>query len=234
MNLMKKKLLATWLSKCKQEISRWEQNFWAWVKNNPELRFLVEGEKGWHILEAFLTLFLLLFLLIFALRPTVLAISQLMGEIKARQHLSRRMEHKINDLTQAQSVYFDFENNIALLDAYYPEGLHFKQGALQLLGEALENNLEIEGISLKGWQLPKKTTIDGKLGFHLSVKGQYEDIKNFLKGLYQVRRAIWVETYTLAPAKTRLGEANKSLLELNIDGYFLFFSPTSGNSKTRR
>ncbi len=220
-------------SKWRRNIRQWEQNALARMKNDPELRFFLGKENGWHILEAFLTLFLLLFLLLFALRPTILAISQLMGEIKARQHLAQKMQTKIGKLTQAQSVYFDFENDIDLLDDYYPEGLYFKHGVLQLLGTALENNLEVENVSLKKWQLPKGTGERGKLGFHFSAKGNYENIKNFLRTIYQVRRAIWIEVYNLAPAKTPLGAKSKSLLELNMDGYFLFFSPANGKRKAR-
>ncbi len=212
-----------------------KRGFLVRVGNNKEIAKLrkqwldiISDRNQWRYLEASLTLLLIILLTLFALKPTVFAISRLLGQLKARRTVAVKMQNKINRLVTAQDVFFNFQNKISLLNSYYPQQPQILEGSSQLIGLALKNNLEVETFSTGQWQLPTKTAVPGKIGFNLAANGCFFDVENFLKDLFIIRRAVTIERYSLMVAKT--GERHKFLkcgketLKLSLEGY-LGFSP---------
>ena len=196
----------------------------------------IVGDKNqWRYFEASLTLLLIILLALFALKPTVFAISRLLGQLRARRIVAAKMQAKINQLVTAQGTFFRFQKQRGLLDSYYPEQPSILQGSSQLIGLALKNDLRVKTFSVNQWQLPAKTAVPGKAAFHLIAEGCFTNIESFLSDLFLVRRAVAVERYNLIPVKAEGKEKSlkcgKATLGLQLEGQlgFFFF-----NSKGRR
>ena len=90
-------------------LSKIENQLSVILRLRKNLKKLILSNDIWPYLEATLTVFLVLFFVVFAIKPTVLAITSLLGEIKSRQILNEKMSVKINSLVSAQNSYFSAE-----------------------------------------------------------------------------------------------------------------------------
>ena len=82
-------------------------------------KYLAEYRKKdyfWQQLQTTLTLLTLAFLLIFAIRPTVVAISRLVSQIKQKERINQQMTAKINQIIAAQEAYARYQSRSQALD----------------------------------------------------------------------------------------------------------------------
>lgn len=198
-------------------LSKLENQFSVILRFKKSIRSLILNNEIWPYLEAALTVFLVLFFIIFAIRPTVLAITSLLGEIESRQILNEKMTVKINSLVSAQNSYFSAEEKLSLLDEYYPEKFEVAQGASQLFGVALDNSILIENFSANNLTFPDVTLEKGLIDFNFSGSGSYEDVMNFINDLYSSRRAIFIDSYSLSPVKAE-DTIDPNIIVVNLKG----------------
>ncbi len=206
----------------KNEVQHWREK-----QNQPGWRFIFTESRQWHYLEALLTLTLLLILLLAALRPTVLAISQVIGEIKARRQIASQMQANINRLVAAQQDYFQLSQQLYLLDEYYPRQPAITVGLAQLVGLALDKGLRVKNVSFDQFQAPNISRQPGQLGFSLTVGGNFAAISNFLAEIKTLRRALLVKEVDLRLTKKEEmspAEMANPELECNLRGSLAFYS----------
>ncbi len=186
-------------------------------KIKKEIGDFFKSDQLWSYTEVTLTILLILFFIVFAIRPTVLAISSLLGEIRSREILSRQMGEKIEALVAAQNSYFLAEQKIGLLDDFYPEKINIAQGAAQIIGLALSYNIEITSMNFSQITFPNQTEEVGFISFDFAGLSSYQNTKQFLTSLFSVRRMIKIESYTLKP-KVEGDKVDPEKININIKG----------------
>src|SRR3989344_5547608 len=98
-------------------------------------------------LEILLSLFTVSIFSIFALRPTLLTIAELIKEIEARKETLAKMEAKIENLAQAQSLLDRERPRVALLKTAVQEKYEPVILARQIEGLSLKHQSPILGLS---------------------------------------------------------------------------------------
>ena len=188
-------------------------------------------EEVWRSLGAIMTLTTTIFLGFFAIWPTIKAITGLLAEIENREELSSAMKSKIDQTISAQTVYANVQQELFLLDQYFPKTPQMALGITQLIAIAQKNNLEIGQISFGKFDFvkmvggEKKEQVEmqkeslGAISFSLEAKGSYQETKNFLSSVYQARRAIEISSYQFAAEE----EETEEKLKLQLNGKLLFY-----------
>lgn len=162
--------------------------------------------------EAVLTLFAIAFFLGFAIRPTVITITSLIKEIKEKKEVSNSLENKINALTLAQQNYQAVEKDLFLVDQSLPLSPSLNELIRQVEALSLKNGVGIEGFQFSNIELKKtKSSEEKEIEFNLVVYGEYQNLKNFLTDLINLRRLINFDNLILKERKKESGELVLSL-----------------------
>jgi len=93
-----------------------------------------ENQKIVRSVELGGTFFLISFFILFAIKPTFLTISALVGDIKAKEVLSKELKKKINDVIVAQDLFSQVQERYSLVESSLPLNLRFYQANSQILG----------------------------------------------------------------------------------------------------
>ena len=143
---------------------------------------------------------------VFALKPTTIAISDLLKEIETKEQLIADMDTKIENVRRAQVVAQQNSQALALLDTALP-------GAPEphLLASQIEGTLATSGVQILGISIPEVTlrgednrTVRGDptLEVSLTVAGQFENIRAFLDLLENLRRPVNISSLNINQQNT--------------------------------
>ena len=137
-----------------------------------------------------LSLVLLVILVATALRPTLVTIAGLLGDLNQQKDIEIRMDQKINQLAQAQRSLSQIQPRLTLLDQGMPNPDKFSGWANSL--ESLANSLELEISSLALFEEKPK------IGFNLVLKGPLPQIRKFIQSLENLRSLAIVESVQIS------------------------------------
>lgn len=135
-----------------------------------------------------LSLVLLIILVATALRPTLVTIAGLLGDLNQQKSIEARMDQKINQLAQAQRVLSNIGPRLTLLNQGIAKIDNFGGWATSL--ENIANNLNLEISSLIFSDIQAKPKID----FSLTVKGPLAQIHKLIQSLENLRSLVIVES----------------------------------------
>ncbi|KKU03113.1 MAG: hypothetical protein UX99_C0002G0055 [Candidatus Amesbacteria bacterium GW2011_GWB1_47_26] len=137
-----------------------------------------------------LSLMLVIILVSAALRPTLVAIASLLGDIRQQSEVEKKLDEKIAEVTAAQAVYLKNESRLKVLDEALPIGRKYAAWAIRLEDVASES-----GVKVAEWSL-----LEGK-NFSVSLVGDVPELKRFLAALENLRRLVEIESVQLAKEK---------------------------------
>lgn len=174
-------------------------------------------------MELFLSLATISILGIFAIRPTLLAISELLKEIQGKKQTLAILIEKIDNLNRAQTLYEEERANIDLLKVAIPKKGDPIAFVRQIEGVVSQNpinvvNLSLEEVNLVGNDLsssvPSATLLvlpEGASGlsFSLNAVSDYPKISTFLQALENLRRPFKLDGLLL---DTQANENGKELI----------------------
>lgn len=92
----------------------------AQPKGSPTIRRAREAKAQKTYTFVGITLLAVLVFLLGAIRPTLSAISEINNEVKEKERVDAQLQQKINTLEQLQSSVSDYEENLEILDTYFP------------------------------------------------------------------------------------------------------------------
>ncbi len=107
-----------------------------------------ENEKALKTMEIGATFVLITFFVIFAIRPTVLTISSLVGEIKSKQLLKTKLNQKINDVIVAQDLFSQVEGRYDVVNSSLPDHPSFYDSYNQIR-YSIDSNISIKSLSFE-------------------------------------------------------------------------------------
>lgn len=184
-------------------------------------------------LEIILSTTAIAFFVVLAIRPTLLTIIGLVGEIQAKDAVVSQMDKKINDLAAAQNV-FQRENRILLIDSAIPGDPSVETFIGQIQGLSASRSVNILGatvsqVALSGPQVqriadshisPLPENSQG-ISFSLSLSGDYSSLTGFLSDFEKLRRPIQFDSVILSVSK----EETSKILILVISGRTPYLKP---------
>jgi Tfp pilus assembly protein PilO len=161
-------------------------------------------------LELILTLVAISFFALFALKPTLLTIIELLREIEKKEETVDKMNTKIQNLQQAQTLYIQEEARIKLLETTVPGNPAPDLFVRQIEGLATSYPVNLLGITigevtLLGEEKEKRSKSEleplpeGSKGitFSISIAGSYQGVVNFLSALEDIRRPVKIDALNI-------------------------------------
>ncbi|MBI2008361.1 type 4a pilus biogenesis protein PilO [Candidatus Amesbacteria bacterium] len=159
-------------------------------------------------LYVILSLALVIILLISALRPTLITIAGLLGQINQNQKIERALDEKIGVVQQAEEVLQRVEPQLEIIDEAVPSDVMWGKFAQEVGQLATGSGIRLESVVMN----PIEGGDGGKLvmwNFTVSGDGGYANAKKFVDELEKMRRVVVVTTVDML--KTGEGEVTLSL-----------------------
>lgn len=212
----------------KTEIHRYRHYF-------TNLRGLTEKKAVRSFTNLTLTLLTISFFGFFAIKPTLVIIASLVREIKDKQEINLRLKNKITDLVKAQDEYSLNQDRLYLLDQALPETPDFPPLIFALEREAILTGVQLTSFSIskikiievktKTESIPQKNSQIPSFEFNLSLTGEYQNLKEFLKNIENLRRSANFTSVSFAKVKQTGEEVPK--IRLTILGKANFYPQKS-------
>lgn len=165
-----------------------------------------EIEKNRRIIEMALTFALISFFLFFAIRPTVLTISALIGDIKSKELLSSKMKRKIDQIITAQDNFAMVQEKYYLVEDALPSSPNFVDAFNQI-----DSNLQTNGINLD--KISFAQSDKNLFSTQVSTNSSFSSSVNIISSLLNLRRLVNISqiTYSQNKESQAKGEVNFAL-----------------------
>lgn len=187
------------------------------------LRKQKENQRFQKSIELGGTLALITFFLFFAIRPTILTISALIGEIKSKELLSTSMRQKINQTIQAQDLFSQIQERYLVINSALPDKPRYAHAAHQLTSLATQQLLSYDRISLSNeakTNQPASKNIPKNLSefySETSFSGSFESAVNLLTRLQNNRRLFSLDSIRFSPKEvSNLDSGSSPPTEINL------------------
>ncbi len=191
-------------------------------KVNDKIYEYAESQESWHYLEVVITIAAVIFFVIFAIRPAVVTIAGLVGEINEKKELTQKMQRKINSIISAQEEFAYVQGQRDLLESYLPSTFSITQGVAQVAGAAKDSNLTLPGLSISQIEdmINPGDELSG-LEFNVSSNADYEEIKTFIEQVKTVRRWMDIDSYQISLSDDE--EVSPETLSFYLSGKFNYW-----------
>jgi len=187
------------------------------------LRKQAENKKAAKYFEVagtfiFITLFLFL-----AIKPTALAISSLVGEIKSKELANQKMKARIGSIIQAQESFAQAQEKYSVLESGFPSNPSFYQAAVNFSTLAQSSSLKINQLKFDLSEENKKNKKDSKdsqiktFQINFSSTGQYQSAISFIKELLNNRRLVNISSIQFSQPKDSNMVTGSSIININLD-----------------
>lgn len=180
---------------------------------------VIEKKPIWRAtLFVTLSLLLLIVLLVFALRPTLVTIASLTGEIQSKRDIESKLNSKIANLQTLVQSYQKIQPQMYLLDTSLPIGSKFSALGQYFQTSASASAVQIDNINLGNINLATKSPPTqglSEIEFNLGAKGSFIQIHDFLYKIENSRRLMTIDSLQIT--RNDLG-----LLVANIKGRAFF------------
>jgi Tfp pilus assembly protein PilO len=120
------------------------------INSNELFSFLDKKREDryfYRLIEITITVVVITLFLVFAVRPSVLTISALIGEIKTKEEVSTQMRKKINNVVIAQEVYAQIQEKYQLVESALPESPQYAQLTEQIVSAGAYSQSPVTNIS---------------------------------------------------------------------------------------
>lgn len=163
------------------------QPLFKFLRRQRENKRFVDG------IEIAVTFFVIALFGLFAIRPTVLTISSLIGENKAKTESIIVMKKKINNIVKAQDNFVKIQDDFPLIERSLPSYANYGDVATQIEGTASKTGFALENINynLRKTDSTKKTTAKTETFSIVSnSKNTFEVSSNFIDSLLKNQRLL--------------------------------------------
>lgn len=212
----------------------------SWFQLQPLYQYLrkqAENKKSYKYLEIGATFSLIAIFLFTAITPTATAISKLVGEIKSKQILEKKLKAKINSVIMAQENYSLMQENsrYQILESSFPSRPRYYQSALAFSSSSVNSDTNLYQLSfdLKNKGSSNKTKDDSKqlFGIDISTQGSYQSSLEMINNIAKNRRLTDIESIQLGQIdKKDKSSSNSAYINMNLSTS-LFYLPTISNEQ---
>ncbi|PIU03381.1 hypothetical protein COT44_02975 [Candidatus Shapirobacteria bacterium CG08_land_8_20_14_0_20_39_18] len=208
----------------------WKQEYHRYHRYFINLNSLYQKKEVIVYTGLTLSIFTVAFFVLFALKPAISTIFSLVSEINTKKELDQKLQTKINDITQAQNNYNTNSQTITLVDEALPT-----DPSMEGFAWYLETLFQQEGLTIKNIDydpvdfinkppakiLPTNTELK-EVNFSFKTAGVYENLKDTLNKLENLRRLVIIDSFSLGQA----GTEDLQTLNLSVNGRILYLPLT--------
>jgi hypothetical protein len=182
-------------------ISRSNPLFDYLKKQQDNQRFIQTLEIG--ITFAFISLFAW-----FAIRPAIITISGLVGDIKSKELMVQKMRSKINDIVVAQDNFSQIQERYSIVESAIPDHPAYSHLATQILGVSSQSNTTLPKFEyhLQPQSGDDKKTTNQQLqtyDLNLNTQMSFASGLSFLSNLARNRRLHQISALTITNPKSK-------------------------------
>lgn len=194
-------------------------------------------------LELFLTLGTIVIFSVFALKPTLITITSLYKEIKAKEDTVAKMDSKIKSLIEAENTLSTQQENITLLEQAIPRYAYPDRSTAQFIALSQQygvnlNGVFFEDINLKDKPQKKSSNRDVEslpenvesISITIDFNSDYLTLIETLKTIENMRRPLKLDSVSWTNRVTQ--DTGISSLGISISGRLPLIS-SSTDSKTK-
>lgn len=184
------------------------------------LRKQAENKKAARYFEVAGTFIFITFFLFLAIKPTALAISSLVGEIKSKELANQKMKARINNIIQAQDSFAQAQEKYSILESGFPSNPNFYQAAVNFSTIAKDSSLKINQLEFDLSQENEKDKKDSQIKtfkINFSSTGQYQSAISFIKELLNNRRLVDISSIQFSQPKDSNTVTGSSIININLD-----------------
>lgn len=154
------------------------------------LRLQRDNKRFANGVEIAITFFVITLFAVFAIRPTLLTISSLIGQNKAKEKSILAMKTKINNIIKAQDNFAQIQDDFPLIESSLPTNPNYGDAATQLEGVAQQSGLSLEKISYNLYPVDNLTSKTDSFSLVSSNKNTFAVSSNFIGNLLKNRRLV--------------------------------------------
>lgn len=170
-----------------------------------------------------LTVLTVSFFGIFAILPTFKTIAKLSVDIKNAESINNKLAKKNSSLQKAEELYSQNLTNIPLINKVLPDEVEFERIAWQINWLAKDKQLELTtnnfGEFLISGTKAATNNEPQTIPIELSLKGNYNQLKDFSQALNKIDRLISFDQASLTNKKGVL-EENQITMNVKLKAYF--------------
>ncbi|MDP3998441.1 MAG: type 4a pilus biogenesis protein PilO [bacterium] len=176
-----------------------------------DLRTLYKKKEIVVYTSLILSLFTITFFGLFALRPTLVTVAGLIKETQEKGAINKKLQSKIDNLTQAQQNYSKLGASVEILNQAFPKEPELSSLIYQIEILAQKTNIQllslnftpVDLVAADSQEKKSKKTDSGfnEVNFDLTAKGDFASLKNFLLSLDTLRRIVLVDSFTINQSK---------------------------------
>jgi len=171
----------------------------------PLYEYLKKQQENYRFnraVEISATFVLISFFLIFAIRPTVLTISSLWGDIQSKRILKTQMETQIDNIVKAQDLFSQVQGSYQIINDSLPDRPEFSQAASQIQQTGLNSGLDINSFA---YDIPSdnKNSIAPFVKDYqvsLNLTGSFSAVTKTISDLLMNRRLTNISSINIGPS----------------------------------
>lgn len=156
----------------------------------------------------------------FAIRPAIVTITGLIGEIKAKTELVSKNKDNINKVIIAQDSYSLIQSKYQILDQALPNNPAFTNLAIQIQGVSQKNSLVLKNLNFSLFK--EETSGEGLKSYKLPISYSisYNQINPVLTDLQNLRRTLKFDSISLFSETDKQTKRNNIFLNLSPTVYY--------------
>ena len=168
-----------------------------------------ENKKVTRLFEIGATLFFISFFVFFAIKPTLLTISSLVGEIKSKELLSKELKGKIDDIIAAQDLFSQVQERYYLVESSLPQNPHFYLANSHLFTLSQNHQVPLN-------KLDYIVSDSDYFATSISTSSSYLSAISLISDILNSRRLIDINAFSFSLSKDNLDQEIKINLPLKI------------------
>jgi Tfp pilus assembly protein PilO len=177
-----------------------------------------------------LSLVLVIVMITMALRPTLVVIAGLLGQIKQDKQIIAKLDDKIVKIQQASAELNNISPRLPTLDEAIPAGPNWESWSEELANIASQSGVQLEAVEVGPapvagkWETTETGSTNlpsgiGDLDFTVTASGNYDDLKQMVAALENTRRLNVLSNVQFNSVKTNTGSTELSVYVKGVAVY---------------
>jgi hypothetical protein len=197
-----------------------------------------ENRKFVKSIEIGATFILVTFFLVFALRPTIVTISALKGDIESKKILKEELRVKINKVIAAQELFSQVQERYAVVNSSLPDKPNYFDSATIVQQIAKKYNIPADSLAftLDSDEVKEDQGIKS-FSVGVGVNGPFTNALNFAADVLKNRRTDYISTISFATSADSASTASPSAssgISTRFSTVFYYWPPATSPQNAKK
>lgn len=192
-----------------------------------------ENRKFVKSIEISATFVLITFFLYFAVRPTVITISKLKGDIESKKILKEELKSKINQVIIAQDKFSQVQERYSVVESSLPDNPNFYEASYIIQSTGTKLNIPVNTITFDLEEHPETVLEPGLKSYSTSVvvNGSFSDLVNLSNQILKSPRTDNISSINFVGTKDTVANDSTPSATTNSKFYTTFYYWPTLNEK---